>query len=235
MSPAWVSANPSKPPLDSPQDTEAWRHFLKAAVARYGPGGHYWTTGYRQRYGARRPLPIQAWQIWNEPNLKKFFDPDGATNHQSVWKYARLLRISHDAISNRDPNARIILAGNPGYPPSGGLRAWDFLAALYRVPGIKGKFDAAAIHPYSSTLEGLRQQLALFRRVIRNNGDTATPIWITELGWGSAAPDRFGINQGLAGQARLQSNAFCSGSCGVIRHRARRSRTGAASAAAPGC
>jgi hypothetical protein len=215
MSPAWVSANPSKPPLDSPQDTEAWRHFLKAAVARYGPGGHYWTTGYRQRYGARRPLPVQAWQIWNEPNLKKFFDPGGATNHQSVWKYARLLRISHDAISNRDPNARIILAGNPGYPPSGGLRAWDFLAALYRVPGIKSKFDAAAIHPYASTLEGLRQQLALFRRVIRNNGDAATPIWITELGWGSAAPDRFGINQGMMGQARLLSNAFRM----VLNHR----------------
>ena len=53
--------------------------FLKAAVARYGPGGSYWATGYRQRYGANAtPLPIQSWQIWNEPNLKKFFDPEGS-------------------------------------------------------------------------------------------------------------------------------------------------------------
>ncbi len=21
------------------------------------------------------PMPVQAWQVWNEPNLKKYFDP----------------------------------------------------------------------------------------------------------------------------------------------------------------
>jgi hypothetical protein len=209
MSPPWVSANPARPPLDGPQDQEAWRHFLKAAVARYGPGGSYWGAAYHQRYGAgATPLPIQSWQIWNEPNLKKFFDPDGSSDQQSAWKYGRLLRISHDAIQNRDPNARIILAGNPGYPPSGGLKAWDFLDALYGVPGIKDEFDAAALHPYSSNLEGLRQQLQLFRRVMNDHGDRGTPLWITELGWGSAPRDRFGINQGLTGQAQLLSSSF---------------------------
>ena len=38
-----------RPPIDSAQDMQAWRDFLKAAVARYGPGGSYWTNGYRQR------------------------------------------------------------------------------------------------------------------------------------------------------------------------------------------
>ena len=34
-------------------------------------------TGYRQRYGANAtPLPIQSWQIWNEPNLQKYFAPE---------------------------------------------------------------------------------------------------------------------------------------------------------------
>ncbi len=38
-----------------------------------------------------------------------------------------------------------------------------------------------------------------------NRGDGATPLWITELAWGSAPPDQFGINKGLTGQAtRLQ-------------------------------
>ncbi len=201
MTPPWVATTPARPPLDQPQDIQAWREFLRAAVARYGPGGSYWTTGYRQRYGANAtPLPIQSWQIWNEPNLKKFFDPDGS-DQASAWKYARLLRISHDAIKNTNPNARIVLAGNPGYPPSGGLRAWDFLDTLYDVPGIKSEFDVAALHPYSSSVDGLRQQLQLFRAVMRKHGDGGTPLWITELGWGSAPPDRFGINQGLMGQA----------------------------------
>jgi hypothetical protein len=208
MSPPWVTDNPAKPPLDSPQDVQAWRDFLKAAVGRYGPGGSYWATDYRQRYGVgATPLPIQSWQIWNEPNLKKFFDPDGS-DQQSAWKYARLLRISHDAIKSQNPNARIVLAGNPGYPPSGGLRAWDFLDTLYGVPGIKSEFDAAALHPYANTLDGLRQQLRLFRAVMSKHGDRGTPLWITELGWGSAPPDRFGINQGLTGQAQMLSGSY---------------------------
>jgi hypothetical protein len=208
MSPAWVAASPARPPLDTPQDVQAWRDFLKAAVARYGPGGSYWATNYRQRYGAdATPLPILAWQIWNEPNLKKFFDPEGS-DQQSAWKYAQLLRISQNAIKSQDPGARIVLAGNPGYPPSGGLKAWDFLDTLYRVPGIKNDFDAAALHPYANSLDGLRLQLQKFRAVMRKHGDPGTPLWITELGWGSAPPDRFGINQGLTGQAQLLSGAF---------------------------
>ena len=67
---------PARPPLDRPQDIQAWQNFLKALVARYGPGGSYWATAYRQQYGASAtPLPIQSWQIWNEPNLKKFYVP----------------------------------------------------------------------------------------------------------------------------------------------------------------
>ncbi len=62
-----------------------WQNFLKAAVARYGPTGRYWTTRYRQLYGASAtPLPIQSWQVWNEPNLKKYFDPGQTTGHGSI-------------------------------------------------------------------------------------------------------------------------------------------------------
>ena len=38
-----------------------------------------------------------------------------------------------------------------------------------------------------------------------SNGDGSTPLWLTELGWGSAAPDRFRLNKGLPGQADLLS------------------------------
>ena len=118
-------------------------------MERYGPGGRYWTNAYRQRYGAHAtPLPIHSWQIWNEPNLKKFFNPEGRTP-RSVQQYARLLKISHDAIKSQDPDAQIVLAGNPGYPPGGGLKAWVFLDRLYGQAGIKNDFDVAALHPYA--------------------------------------------------------------------------------------
>ncbi len=100
-----------------------WQNFLKAAVARYGPTGSYWTTRYRQLYGANAtPLPIQSWQVWNEPNLKKYFDPGNTTGH-GIDQYAQLVRISHAAIKSRDPQARIVLGGMLGYgnPIGGGL------------------------------------------------------------------------------------------------------------------
>jgi hypothetical protein len=207
--PRWVYGSPARPPLERPRDARAWRNLLSAAAARYGPGGTYWTTRYRRQRGPKaRPMPITSWQIWNEPNLSKFFAP-----YPSPAKYAQLLRISHDAIKSENPNAQIVLAGMPGY---GDVTAWRFLYSLYAVPGIRHYFDAAALHPYARNLGRYTRQIQRFRTMMRNHGDTATPLWISEIAWGSAPPDRHGINEGLAGQARLLKGAFQL----ILNHRA---------------
>ncbi|MEK6273262.1 MAG: hypothetical protein AABM42_11570 [Actinomycetota bacterium] len=204
-SPPWVRPGPSRPPVGSAFAESAWRNFLKAAVARYGPGGSYWATGYRQRYGASAtPLPIQSWQIWNEPNLQKYFDP-GGTSGQGINKYAQLVKISHDAIKSQDPDALIVLAGLLG---RGNPLAWDFLSGLYEVPGFKNDFDVAALHPYTGYPDEFRRQILEFRGAMTNHGDGATPLWLTEFAWGSAPRDRFGINKGPAGQAQMLSISF---------------------------
>ena len=41
-----------------------------------------------------------------------------------------------------------------------------------------------------------------------NHGDADTPLWLTELAWGSGPPDQFGHNMGLAGQQQLLFNSF---------------------------
>jgi hypothetical protein len=206
--PSWLAGSSSTPPIGGPAGEEAWRSFLRALVTRYGPGGTYWANGYRQQYGANAtPLPIQSWQIWNEPNLQKYFAPT-----PSPGKYARLLQISHDAIKNKDPQARIVLAGMPG---QGDIDAWDFLNSLYSVSGIKGRFDAAALHPYTSTIDQLRSAVQRFRGVMKNRNDAATPLWITELAWGSAEPDGFGINKGPLGQAQMLNRAYTE----ILGHR----------------
>jgi hypothetical protein len=207
-SPSWAESSPGRPPIDSAAHVLAWENFLKAAVGRYGPGGSYWSNGYLQQHGAQAtPMPIHSWQVWNEPNLKKFFNPEGSDS-ETVHQYARLLRISHDAIKSRDPGAQIVLAGNPGYPPDGGLKAWVFLDRLYGQPGIKTEFDVAALHPYASTVWDFGQEIQRVHAVMKRHGDEGTPLWLTEFGWGSAPPDRFGINQGPAGQARLLRGSF---------------------------
>ena len=204
-SPPWVAETPQQPPVDNAKQEEAWRNFVEAAVARYGPGGSYWANGYRQQYGAdAKPLPFLSWQIWNEPNLEKFFTP-GADLEQSAQKYARLLEISHDAVTSRQPEAQVVLAGLPGF---GDVTGWDFLDALYRVPGIERYFDAAALHPYAPDIEQLEVQVDQLRKTMTKHDDQGTPLWFTELGWGSGPPDRFRLNKGLKGQAFLLVAAF---------------------------
>jgi hypothetical protein len=198
--PDWVGGGASTPPTFGPGAEQAWRTFLKAAVARYGTGGSYWTTGYRQQFPGRAALPIQSWQIWNEPNLQKFFAPA-----PSPSKYGRLVKISHDAIKSQDPRAQIVLAGMTS---NGDMTAWNFLSNLYSVAGIKAYFDAAALHPYASDVDHVRQAMGRFRAVMVNRGDRATPLWVTEFAWGSAPPDRFGINKGLTGQAQLLTSSY---------------------------
>jgi hypothetical protein len=199
-SPAWISKSPNAPPIDTTAHEQAWRDFLRAAVARYGPGGRFWSNRYPELYPGAKPLPVTSWQIWNEPNLRKFFDP-GGSDDQLARKYGELLRISHEAIKAQDPNAQIVLAGSPGYPPSGGPRAWDFLNQLYnKVPHVANYFEVAALHPYASDINHVRIEIQSFRDVMVAHDDRATPLWITEIGWGSDPPDQFGINQGPEGQ-----------------------------------
>jgi hypothetical protein len=196
-SPPWMVKNPAVPPLATPSRRQAWIRFVKAAVARYGAGGTYWTHGYRQLYGAgAKPLPVQAWQVWNEPNLSKFFAPS-----PSPTNYARLVHISHDPIKTEDPQARVVLAGLPG-------DAWDFLDGVYSFSGIKRDFDVVALHPYGPDVSTVRLRIRKARDVMTKHGDQAKPLWITEFAWGSAPPDRFGLNQGPTGQATMLKRSF---------------------------
>ena len=205
-SPNWVGSGAlAQPPLDSAADQAAWRNFLQQAVARYGPGGTYWSNTYRRQYGtSAKPMPIKSWQIWNEPNLKKYFTP-GENVNQSAQKYAELLQISHDAITSLDPNAEIVFAGMPGY---GDSKAWVFLDHVYEVPGARSDFDATALHPYARDIDEFRREILQFRASMTNHNDADTPLWLTELAWGSGPPDQFGHNVGLARQQQLLFNSF---------------------------
>ena len=44
--------------------------------------------------------------------------------------------------------------------------------------------------------------------MIREHNDGQTPIWVTEIGWGSHPPDQSGINKGLEGQERMLRSSF---------------------------
>jgi hypothetical protein len=210
-SPGWVATPPTTPPLASSQAREGWTEFLKAAVERYGPDGSFWQPGpgggpspfHALCDCDADPMPITSWQVWNEPSLTHYFNTSSP-----VESYAELLQISHDAITSMDPRAQIVLAGVPGFGRKGALSAWQFLGELFRSPGVNGDFDVVALHPYSRNIAQLELEINKVRAVMKESGNAAKPLWITELGWGSNPPDRFGLNKGVEGQERSLTQAF---------------------------
>ena len=177
-------------------------------MTRYKPGGTYWANKYKQDYPGKTAVPIQSWQIWNEPNLKKYFTP-GSTTLAAAQKYAQLLALADAAIAARDAQAKVVLAGMPSVPDANGSsNAWDFLDALYTVAGVKADFDVAALHPYGCNLDQTRTGIARFSASMKNHADGLTPLWLTEFAWGSGEPDQFCKNKGLTGQRDLLVSSF---------------------------
>jgi polysaccharide biosynthesis protein PslG len=180
-------------PVGSPQAEGYWEDFLTQAVARYGPNGTFWSTVYQQRYPGRAPLPVNVWQIWNEPNI-----PGQSNGSPDVQGYGQLVKISAPAIRAVDPSATVALAGLPGKVDYPGTL---FLSQLYKIPHIAKDFDLVAVHPYASSIPQVRQVLKSFRHVMLTNHDKQTGIWVSEIGWGSAPKDGH-LNKGKDGQAR---------------------------------
>jgi hypothetical protein len=208
-SPRYIARHPNIPPVGSARKQRLWRNFLAALANRYGTNGTYWTSPnlYRRQHPGKPPLPIRAWQIWNEPNLKKFFAPG-----PSVDRYAHLVRSAHTGVHSADPQAKVILAGmsGRGHPSD---RA--FLNRFYHAHLIKRSFDAVAVNPYASQVSQVGRKVRRIRRVMKRHGDGKSALWITEIGWGSHQPDKFGLNKGVRGQKRMLRRSFRL----VVRHR----------------
>jgi polysaccharide biosynthesis protein PslG len=187
----------------------AWQSFLSAAVERYGPNGAFW---------AENPLlpklPIETWQIWNEPNFKYF------VVHPNPAAYGKLVRISSAALRGVDPGAKILLAGMFARPKGARTRSgkhrspnWfasDFLEQmLRRTPRIGAKFEGVALHPYARYYWELPSEIEELRSVLRRNHDAGKGLWITELGWSSERPSRADLfAKGPGGQATQLRGAF---------------------------
>jgi hypothetical protein len=191
--PAWLSADPARPPLGA-TGRAAWARFLRALVRRYGPGGELWR-------GSAARQPIREWQVWNEPNFLLFWRP-----RPSPAGYGRLLGISARTIRSADPGARIVAAGLA--PVEGGMLPWVFLRRLLAVPGAIRRFDLVAVHPYSSRLRDLALQVRLARQAMASAGGARMPLLVSELGVASDSQLPTSFNRGRAGQARFLRGAY---------------------------
>jgi polysaccharide biosynthesis protein PslG len=181
---------PSRPHLSD------WRAFIQALT--------------------RRLPQMLALEVWNEPNLPRFFAP-----RPSPARYSRLLGAADQA-------AR--LSGNPVTIVTGGLTASAsqvrrgiaaprFLARIYQLTG-KAPFDGIGAHPYPEGrpwVESMAANLDQLRRVRDRFGDRATPLWITEVGVGGTSAGPGEASVGLARQGPVLARMYRSAQRSDVR------------------
>jgi len=206
--PSWLGKL-TKLPVRNARQRAAWTAFVKAAVERYGPGGQFWrehrSEGINYEPAITAPKPMRTWQIWNEANFFYFAYP------VSVKDYAQLVTITQRAIKSVQPGAKILLSGLFARPNARGVKgmsAATFLEGLYRVPGMKSKFDGVALHPYAIDSGELEEMVEEFHQVSSENHDRPA-LYITEMGWGSQNDFQHdAFEQGVRGQVRELKGSY---------------------------
>ncbi|MFN2595268.1 MAG: cellulase family glycosylhydrolase [Actinomycetota bacterium] len=121
---------------------------------------------------------VNAWEVWNEPNLQSFWSGNAAD-------YVRLLKLAYPAFKAGDPTTQVVFGG-PSYNDINWIRN------CYGA-GVKGSFDVMATHPYTApsnigpSVDNNNiwsfPYAAQVHQLMANRGDGDTPIWFTEFGW----------------------------------------------------
>ena len=127
---------------------------------------------------------IQAWQIWNEPNIFPFWRPQ-----EDPKAYGELLRVSTQAMRSKFPDKTLVAAGMAYYsnmPSHGGKLMLQSLLEM----GVAQLNLVMAYHPYTEAPEGASasqqdylQTSNFINSALRAHG--IGQIWATEWGWSS--------------------------------------------------
>ncbi|HET9516519.1 MAG TPA: cellulase family glycosylhydrolase [Actinoplanes sp.] len=153
-----------------PDDAE-WNHGPTDETARAG------FIAFAEQAARRYRGQVDAYEIWNEPNLPGSWSP-----RPDPAAYLTLLRAAYRAIHDIDP-AVVVVSGGTG----GGRTGVDSLSwyeDLYE-GGLRWVTDAIGVHPYPDAPVVASGELATaerIRAVMDANGDAAKPLWGTETG-----------------------------------------------------
>lgn len=163
--------------------------FMRAVATRY--------SGTFRPAGVATPLPrVRHYEVWNEPNLKAFFNFNGRS---TVAKYKGLVRAAYPQI--KAANKRAIVIAGVGGPRSstgnGNVGAKQWMLGL--VNDKRVKFDAYSQHIYPSKGPKFRTKAYLkafptwaslpeiYRTLDRKR--KGMKLYVTEAGYTTAATE----------------------------------------------
>lgn len=168
MTPQWAAREPHTehfapwlgPGTNSaPHTMSDWTDYVKAVV---------------KRFKGR----IHAYQIWNEPQLKDFWE------YNDYHVLAHMTKLAHDEIKKIDNCADIVAAAVLPRPSSGGMkRGRKYLKQLRKK---KWPVTVMACHAYPEQGKGpgrLNQFIKSFKRGLRISRCPVKRKWITEINY----------------------------------------------------
>ncbi|MHB8415167.1 MAG: cellulase family glycosylhydrolase [Acidiferrobacteraceae bacterium] len=134
---------------------------------------------------AKRYPSVNAWQVWNEPNLPSFWRP----GRHPARSYGRLLAMTTHAIRAVAPGKTVVMGGMGYYSQMPERRNTLMLKRLGEM-GAFGLGVVVAYHPYTEYPEGdnprkddFLKHANLLNAALRSAG--VKSIWADEWGWSS--------------------------------------------------
>jgi polysaccharide biosynthesis protein PslG len=178
-SPSWANGIPSS----------VSGHHLQ--VPPPGPRFEQWLDRYAEFVAEavrRYRTSVRRWELWNEPNLARFWRPA-----PDVEAYRRLYVRLRQTILDVDPDALVAVGGitNLTVSPPPDRVGVEFLREFLST---RPPVDHVAIHPYMTRdhppgvhVEGQNNfdDIERVREELVAQGEQA-PLWVTEWGWSSA-------------------------------------------------
>ncbi|MEA2423501.1 MAG: polysaccharide biosynthesis protein PslG, partial [Thermoleophilaceae bacterium] len=195
----WASSDPSDYHAP-PTSNDDYAAYAGAFAARYGRGGSFWFA-----HPELDPLPVTAYEIWNEPNGAWFWKPaPDAANYADMYIRAR------ERIKAADPEATVVVGGLVAHA--------SFVEAMYAArPELKGNVDAVGWHPYAPTVGGVIGNVRALRQALERLGDPGVPISLTEIGWPTSGDGSPIVLPEAARAAALEgtTDALARSDCGI--------------------
>jgi hypothetical protein len=144
----------------TPEGCKAYGRYGQAILEKYGP-------------------QVQWLEVWNEYNGTWCKGP--ATADRPKF-YAQMLKAAYEAIKAKRPDVKVGGGAAVLLPP-------PWFEGIFKHGGLDA-MDAVVIHPYRGEPEGIDEEIAELKELMKKYNKGATkPIWVTETGRWDKTPD----------------------------------------------